>query len=356
MMFRFIRTTLKPACFHGRGKNPPFFEGWYYKLVDARGKRLLAVIPGVYLGKSPEERLAFVQIFDGNSGEVWFQSYPLSDFHSADGIFDIRIGESRFTAGYLSLDIQRDDLQLHGELQFPSIIPWPVTLKSPGIMGWYAWAPFMQCYHGVVSLDHRIDGEVKLNDEVIDFSSGRGYIEKDWGRSFPSAWVWFQSNHFHRPGISLTASVAIIPWIRGRSFPGFIIGLLHDGFLYRFATYTGAKIEQFAIDEATISLSVRDRRHRLEMVAQRAATTGQLYAPSERGMERRIPETLGATVEVQLSTVKGGNSQIIFQETGRHAGLEAVGDLPLLVDMWKLIQNNDQNLRGGVSRIKKNDR
>ena len=23
-------------------------------------------------------------------------------------------------------------------------------------MGWYAWVPFMECYHGVLSLDHTI--------------------------------------------------------------------------------------------------------------------------------------------------------------------------------------------------------
>lgn len=355
-MFRFIRTTLKPACFHGRGKNPPFFEGWYYKLVDTRGRRLLAVIPGVYLAKSPEATHAFVQIFDGNSGEVWFQSFPLSEFHSADGLFDIRIGDNRFTAGYISLDIQRDDIQLHGELQFPNIIPWPVTLKSPGIMGWYAWAPFMQCYHGVVSLDHRIDGEIRLNGEIIDFSGGRGYIEKDWGPSFPSAWVWFQSNHFHRPGTSLTASVAIIPWIRGRSFPGFIIGLLHDGYLYRFATYTGARMERFVIDDATVTLVVRDRRHRLEMRVRRGETVGQLYAPSESGMNRRIPECLNSAVEVQLSAIKGTDAEVIFRETGRHAGMEAVGDLHFLVEMWKAIQKKDQNPRGGVTPVKKSDR
>lgn len=29
----------------------------------------------------------------------------------------------------------------------------------------------------------------------MDFSGGRGYIEKDWGQSFPAAWVWLQINY-----------------------------------------------------------------------------------------------------------------------------------------------------------------
>jgi tocopherol cyclase len=36
----------------------------------------------------------------------------------------------------------------------------------------------------------------------VDFSGGSGYIEKDWGRSFPRAWIWAQSNTFTQPGTS----------------------------------------------------------------------------------------------------------------------------------------------------------
>ena len=35
-MFNFLRTTLHPERYHGHGKKPPFFEGWYYKLIDAQ--------------------------------------------------------------------------------------------------------------------------------------------------------------------------------------------------------------------------------------------------------------------------------------------------------------------------------
>jgi hypothetical protein len=34
-----------------------------------------------------------------------------------------------------------------------------------------------------------IDGKLTIADQDHDFSGGRGYIEKDWGQSFPSAWV-----------------------------------------------------------------------------------------------------------------------------------------------------------------------
>jgi tocopherol cyclase len=327
-VIRFLRTTLNPACYHGQGKKPPFFEGWYFKLVDASEGHRFAVIPGVFLSEDPAKHHAFVQILDGRTGNVTYHRYTAQEFWAAEGAFDLRIGPNRFTTEHLALDIHSPEMVISGELRFSGLAPWPVTLASPGIMGWYAWVPMMECYHGVVSLDHGIEGALQVNDQPIEFTGGRGYIEKDWGRSFPSAWIWFQTNHFEQPGTSLTASVAIIPWVR-RSFPGFIIGLWHGGVLYRFATYTGARIEQLDITDERVSWVVRDRRYRLEMQAIRAEG-GLLQAPTTLDMGRRIAETLDAGVEVELYVLEKGDSRLLFRGAGRHAGLEAAGDLARL--------------------------
>ena len=51
-------------------------------------------------------------------------------------------------------------------------------------MGWYAWMPFMECYHGLVSLDHGIEGVLSAESDTVDMTGGRGYTEKDWGAAF----------------------------------------------------------------------------------------------------------------------------------------------------------------------------
>jgi hypothetical protein len=351
-MIRPLRSILNPAAYHGYGQKPPFFEGWYYKIVDASQQHRLAVIPGIFLSEDPSRHHAFVQVLDGATGQVTYHRYPAEEFVAADGVLDLQIGPNRFTAEHMSLAIDAPDLDLHGELHFSSLTPWPVTLASPGIMGWYAWVPFMECYHGVVSLDHGIQGTLAVNGAAVDFSSGRGYIEKDWGRSFPQAWIWCQTNHFEELGTSLSASVAIIPWVR-RSFPGFIVGLWHNGRLYRFATYSGAQIERLEIDDSQVTWVVGDGRHRLEMVAMRSRG-GLLHAPTTVDMGRRIVETLTSTVETRLyalpdKAVKAGapsdpgtrradikepEMSLVFRGIGRHAGLEAVGDLARLRALW----------------------
>ena len=331
-MIGFFRTVLHPDRYHGHGKEPPFFEGWYYKLVDAAEARRYAIIPGVFLSRDPERHHAFVQVLDGRTGQSAYHRYPADAFWAAKDRFEIRIGPNRFTACDIALDLQGQDLPAQGMLRLRGLSPWPVRLTSPGIMGWYAWVPFMETYHGVVSLDHALEGSLTIAGEEIDFNGGRGYTEKDWGRSFPSAWVWFQTNHFGQPGISLTASVAIIPWI-GRSFPGFIVGLLHNGRLYRFATYTGAEIEKLDITDEEVAWTILDRRYRLEMRATRAAA-GLIQAPTTVDMGRRIAETLDARIEVRLHERQDGMG-LLFEGMGRHGGLEANGDLDRLVSMWR---------------------
>lgn len=322
-MRQFIHSTLNPAIYHGHTKKPPFFEGWYFKLVNADETRRYAIIPGVSLSGDAH---AFVQVLDGVTGQAAYHSYPLTDFWASEKDFEVRIGPNLFTRERIVLDINRPEGQVHGELRFLGVTPWPVSPTSPGIMGWYAWMPKMECYHGVVSLNHTIVGRLRIDGRDADFGGGLGYIEKDWGQAFPAAWVWFQTNHFDAANTCITASVAIIPWVR-QSFPGFIIGVWHNRLLYRFASYTGARIERLDIGDDHVTWEVRSRSYRLEMVATHAAG-GLLAGPTRQDMGKRVDETLNATVDVRLST---GSGQMLFSGRGRHAGLEVHGDLERLV-------------------------
>jgi hypothetical protein len=324
-VLQFLNTTLNPALYHGDGKKAPFFEGWYYKLVSADESHRFAIIPGMIKG---EKAHAFIQILDGATGRSTYHKYAADQFRAVADQFQIRIGKNVFHQDGLSLKLDASDRQLFGELSFIDTKPWPVTWLSPGIMGPYAWAPAMECYHGVLSFDHAIQGVLTIDGQVVDFSGGRGYIEKDWGRSFPSAWVWYQSNHFPQAGVCLTASIAVIPWLRS-AFRGFIIGLWISGILHCFASYTGAKTDHLEIGNDRVEWAVSDRKYRLEMRTVQAAG-GCLMGPTRDEMGKRVDETLDAKIEVRLSSLTGG---VLFEGQGRNAGLEVNGDIRRLVDM-----------------------
>jgi len=328
-MKHYLRTTLNPAMYHGHGIRPPFFEGWYYKLVSASETQRWAIIPGVFLGKNEH---AFVQVLNGVTGQSAYHRFPIQDFWAAQEQFMVKIGPNEFTQDFIRLQIDDELGKVRGEVTFEEVTPWPVRFTSPGIMGWYAWVPRMECYHGVLSLDHALRGELTFEyhsqSTPVEFNSGRGYIEKDWGQSFPEAWVWFQSNHFEQPGISLTASVAIIPWL-GRAFRGFIIGLWQAGRLYRFATYNGARVEHLEIADEHVDWTVRRGGMCLELRACRVEG-GLLLGPTRQEMGKRVNETLNASVEVCLT---GKDGKTIFQGDGHYAGLEVHGDIERLLRM-----------------------
>ncbi len=292
-------------------------------MVSADEKHKIAIIPGVILGK---DQHAFVQVIDGSDGKTEYFTFPFEQFQADFPEFRLAIGENQFDSSHLAVNINQAEGQLSGEVSFGKLNPWPVTFFYPGVMGWFAWVPKMECYHGVLSFDHALQGKLTLNGKEMDFSGGRGYIEKDWGKSFPAAWVWFQSNHFKGVSACITGSVAIIPWL-GNSFKGFIVGFWLEGKLYRFTTYLNSKIESLEIFDDHVAWVLRNRRHRLSLKAWRAQG-GLLLGPTPEDMGTRVMETLSASIDVRLETLQG---DLIFEGTGEHAGLEVVGDLERLL-------------------------
>ncbi len=317
-----LKNIFHPDRFHGKAKDAPFFEGWYFKLANKIEDQFFAIIPGVFMG---DNGYAFIQILNGKTGESKFVKYLLSEFKAGNNSFEVWIGDNYFSSHEIRLNIQETEIEIEGNISFSGVNGWPISLVSPGIMGWFAWVPFMECYHGVLSFNHELTGKLKVNGTDIDFSNGRGYIEKDWGRSFPEAYIWMQSNHFEDEDVSLTASLALIPWI-GYSFPGFIIGLWVKGKLYRFATYTGAKLEKLALDGEIVEIRISDKKNILELRAERKGG-GELKGPTETAMDVRVFESMTSEIDVKLSTFAG---DVLFQQKGKHAGLEIVGDLELL--------------------------
>ena len=317
-----LRRVWTPELYQGGRRRNDYFEGWYVKCVDGAEKHPLAFIPGVSHDAAGGTSHSFVQVVKPG-GETTYLEYPLEEFHSDRKRFEVRVGPNVFSAAGAELDIDRDGIEVRGRLGFGPWRPWPVTFATPGIMGPFRFVPRMQCYHGVCSLDHAVDGTLVIDGETVLFDGGRGYVEKDWGRSFPSSWVWAQSNHFDRPGVSVTVSVAQIPWM-GSSFVGFIAGVLLDGRLYRFTTYTGAKLTEFSSWECCARMAYADRRHRLEVEVD-GAVPSALKAPHHGRMIARADESLGATMRAKLTRLSDG--AVLLDDCGRFAGVEVMDRL-----------------------------
>ena len=314
----------RPELYHGNGKTSRFFEGWYHKLVqrsvvgkkckdqqvcsnDNHGSLSMAVVPGVFFDsghQSTNESHAF--IFLNINGEK--QHYYRFDLETELDYFQlggeeepgyyIKIGNNTFSRDGMVLDLHprsgnghNDDasVSIQGSVYYFDLSPWPIpSVWNLGAMGPVGTAPFLECYHDVLSFDHRLEGKLKVVDSlqqrteeiILDRSTSRGYVEKDRGRSFPSLWIWMQTNSFaKKEGTSLFFSVARIPllvqhqqhqasfsllnwcfrFLPQLEFPGFTaaVWLNENGKqLIPFATWSGAYFEELVVDEESLSVTI----------------------------------------------------------------------------------------------------
>jgi hypothetical protein len=317
-----IQSIFHPERFQGWNRKSNYFEGWYFKVVNQEENRAFAIIPGIAIDKSGNGH-AFVQVLDGKKRTAHYHKFDFSSFVSSESSFEINIENNIFSGNKLKVNLP----DLKGELSFSGNIPWPNNWYSPGIMGPFTFLPLMECYHGIISMDHQITGNLQYDGEILDFGNGRGYIEKDWGKSFPSAYIWMQSNHFSTPGISIKISVAKIPYL-GYSFVGFIAGLWLGDRLIQFTTYNQSKLIRSEIDLDKVELVIRNKNYQLEINVRREPSTS-LASPILGLMDGRIEESMNAKVEVNLVDLKSGKS--VFNDVGRNAGLEVAGKIEEII-------------------------
>ena len=313
-------TTLKlfkPEVFQGSLKKKHYFEGWYFKHVSEAKDQVYAFIPGISLSK--DDPHAFIQVISGLTHESFYISYPISSFSWKNDRLLVQVGESVFSNESIILNIDEKDIQVYGRLDYSGLTPYPKKLLSPGIMGWYSYVPFMECYHGVVSANHKIDGHLHINTKKVDFTKGKGYIEKDWGTSFPECWIWVQSNSFDQTDASLFASIAKIPWL-GSYFMGFIAFLYLNGKYYPFATYNRSSLETLSCNGNHLNIHLLNRKYRLDISVE-VANASELIAPERGSMNRRIKESIDSKVEVKLQS---RSRKVIFNARSDRAGLEVI--------------------------------
>lgn len=317
-----LRKLWKPEIYQGKHKTQNYFEGWYFKIIDSSLNKALAIIPGVSYGKDGKDAHAFIQVLNARKSQVSYLRYDLASFRYNEKKFEIEIDGNHFSEQGMTLDIDRKELKIKGSLSFENIIKYPKSITRPGIMGPYSFVPFMECYHGIVNIHQEIAGELTVFDEAIDFTKGFGYVEKDWGRSFPESWIWLQSNHFGDDPVSLMFSTAKIPW-HGKYFIGFISFIRLGCRVYTFATYTKAKVQRLSYSDNILKAVVEDKLYVMELEAVHSRG-GALKAPKNGLMKREVLETITAKVKVRLSRKSG---ELVYEGEGRNTGLEIVSEI-----------------------------
>lgn len=314
------RGLAHPEAFHGRGRRAPFFEAWYVKLVDASGDRSLALIPGLFRGLGADSAHALLQVVDASAPWTHYHRGPCERFEAAEDRFSVSLQAAGRDHHFDEQGLEVDLPELEGRVEFGPLDPWPVLPRSPGAMGPFAFAPGLECRHGICSFGHGLKGELRVGSERWNLDGGRGYIEKDWGSTFPRSWAWVQCEHFEaHPAACLAFSSASVPWL-GLRFPGLLCGMKVGDELYRFATYTGARVQSLERAGNRLQIEVVDRHHRLSIHTVGGRPT-PIHIPSQLDMRGMVTEHIGAEVNVRLERGK----TLLFESMGRQGAWELHG-------------------------------
>jgi len=320
----YLKKLINPILFQGSINKKQYFEGWYYKQVSKDQKSVISFIPGISTDDNdPHSFIQYILVTSQENGEkeikTGYVRFPLEFFKYSDNPFKIQIAESSFTEESISVNFHDDDMKIDGNIELGPLTPIERTMMMPNIMGYFAYIPKMECYHGIVSMNHSLKGNLKFNEEEIDFENGKGYIEKDWGTSFPKKYIWIQCNNFKNYTTSVVASLADIPFM-GRSFQGFLCNLTVEGEEYRFATYNNSKFKLEKANNEVIILVFENSKALLRIEAD-LKQQGELIAPKSGKMEKRIKEGLSGIVKINLYNKKNKNH---YEDIGLVPGIEIV--------------------------------
>ncbi len=319
-----------PAAGHNTENGLPTYEFWYFKQTTRfqvsghPGQGSLIILPGRLQNSSDSH--AFIQIVDTRSAENRYLRFPLSEFTYRENPFSLSIGPNVFSLSGIHLQAPDDRFPLRFDLSFQSPRPFssrPLITSMFGPLGPLIKAPWG---HEIVSLTHEVAGQGELK-RPVDFTGASGFIEKHWGRSMPSSWIWIQSQDFPlaKKGTAFYLRIARIPGSRG-PYNGCIVVLRSGGKEYRFTSIAGGHLELLETEGSTLRLFFRSPQFKLEVLARRhGAGTLRLFHGGR--MDKTVDENALSWVRVVLKNRFHRVDEPIFDYSTSSASLEAVGDL-----------------------------
>lgn len=306
-----------PELFQGEkylNKSKEYFEGWYFKNIN--DKEGISFIPGISI--NDQEKKAFIQVITNK--ESYFVKYNLDDFKFNHNPFLVQIGNNTFSKDGIHIDIKDDtqNLSVFGNVKYSNSININTSFISPNIMGPFSYIPFMECNHAILSMKNDISGLININNNEVKFSNNIGYIEKDWGCSFPKSYIWCQGNNFQKSKASFMLSIANIPF-KFLEFRGIIGVLIMDNKEFKFTTYNNTKLMEYDVDNSSLNITLKKGPYFLNIKSEYNAGL-KLSAPVKGRMEKDIFESISSSISVILKK----NNNIIFSDTSTNCGIEIV--------------------------------
>lgn len=304
--------------FQGEGKRSNYFEGWYVKCTDTKNDLSLALIPGV---SHFSESQSFVQynIHYKDKAYSGMVRFDRDDFEVIPDPYSIIMPKFVLSEAGVKVSLSDEDNHIVMDLSFGPLLPLRQTVYMPSIMGPLEYLT-MPCAHDIVSMRHTVEGKINLNGEKIKVESGIGYMEKDRGSTFPSNYLWLQTNDFpENTQASLSLAIATIDK-KPLHLTG-LIAVFHDGVKeHRFSTYLGSRFKvEVDEDKKGYVVKVKGINKKLE-VRVNLLNEKELIAPMDSEMDFPIKESIKSSLSMTFK--EKGKPEVTL--SSEHAAAELV--------------------------------
>ena len=167
-------------------------EGWYTKITTTEHR--IGTIVGIFTDKNNKQQ-GYVAILRHDKGklsvtESYTDSFEVSRYDRIPAHFKVTLGDiATLTNKYLTIKLRDGTLFV----QIMTKDPWKTSSLGLGPESVGVFLPFKS--HWYV---HRFDSRATFDLVTSDGReiSGRGFAhqEKNWGKTFPSGWIWAQGS------------------------------------------------------------------------------------------------------------------------------------------------------------------
>lgn len=297
----------KPNSIRGTFERNKFFEGWFQKVYSKAHKASFILIYG-YATHNSDDEFGFLQILIPNqTPEIVY--FPKNEVACDIEKHIFRMGKNLLTTELIRIEINglSIDLNMNNTQTFR-------TFKNS--MGYTYFIPNLPCYHSVLNSAQSVSGEIKHQGQCYTFDHEMGYLEKNWGTTFPESYFWVHAIDPNNPAISLLFSRAKIVWL-GKTY------IKHVGYL----CFAGQQIELRALKNVTVSNSSISPENRSIQIRSAAAQLDlalefgrevQFKGPKDGALSRMIAHQTDAKVEVSLTYE---NRKHQFQMVGNYENI-----------------------------------
>ena len=286
---RSMLRIFKPTTLRGNLERNKFFEGWFQKIYSKEQKASIVIIYG-YATQNTQDKFGFIQIlFPNQVNEIIY--FNRNAFSCDPHQHIVRMGENVLTTEIIN--IKTNDFTIHLKLKNNQVSK---TFKNS--MGYSYFLPNLPCYHAVLNTGHRVSGEIKQKNERFIIENEPGYLEKNWGTSFPETYYWLHAVDPNDPAVSLLFSRAEIEWI-GRKF------IRHVGHV----RYDQKQVDFRSLKNFTVSiLNSSEDKHEVQMTSNTLQlnisishkSKVQFKGPFDGGLSRDIIHFPDSIIQIRL--------------------------------------------------------